>query len=167
MADTGRFQELCPTKIQEILTVRTIRWESPWLVGHCLVLTSNFNLIFQIYQIFNISYCPQFNLSFQKKISLSQNSQKSPKNLHKTAIQWLIKWDKQRDLALLETGPRYWQKGHVKRRQDSLYHYPRIKKRLMSLIFQTNTGISLGCKLALIPKIQKLPLHETGRLWDK
>ena len=46
--------------------------------------------IFQIHQIFNISYFPQFNLSFQKKISLSQNAPKSPKNLHKTVKQWLI-----------------------------------------------------------------------------
>ena len=41
--------------------------------------------IFQIHQIFNISYFPQFNLSFEKKISLSKNAKKSPKNLHKTA----------------------------------------------------------------------------------
>ena len=34
---------------------------------------------------------PQFNLSFQKKIPLSQNAQISLKNLHKTAKQWLMK----------------------------------------------------------------------------
>ena len=43
--------------------------------------------IFQIHQIFNISYFPQINLSIEKKMSLSQNAQKSPKNLHKTAKQ--------------------------------------------------------------------------------
>ena len=41
--------------------------------------------IYQIHQIFNISYFPQFNLSFEKKIALSKNAQKSPKNLLKTA----------------------------------------------------------------------------------
>ena len=40
---------------------------------------------FQTHQIFNISYFPQFNVSFEKKISLSKNVQKSPKNLHRTA----------------------------------------------------------------------------------
>ena len=40
--------------------------------------------IYQIHQIFNISYFPQFNLFFEKQISLSKNAQKSPKNLHKT-----------------------------------------------------------------------------------
>ena len=33
----------------------------------------------------------RFNLSFEEKISLSQNVQKSPKNLHKTAKRWLMK----------------------------------------------------------------------------
>ena len=36
--------------------------------------------------------------------------------------------DKQRDLALLNTWPRYWQKGRVKRRQNSLQVYPRHEK---------------------------------------
>ena len=35
---------------------------------------------------------------------------------------------KHRDLALLETWPRYWQKGRAKRRQNSLHVYPRIKQ---------------------------------------
>ena len=35
--------------------------------------------------------------------------------------------NKQRDLALLKTWPRYWQKGRVKRRQNSFHVYPRIK----------------------------------------
>ena len=48
--------------------------------------------IFQIHQIFNVSYFPQFDLSFEKTISLSKNTQKSPKNLHKAAQQWLMKW---------------------------------------------------------------------------
>ena len=30
------------------------------------------------------SYFPQFNLSFEKKISLSKHARKTPKNLHKT-----------------------------------------------------------------------------------
>ena len=34
---------------------------------------------------------------------------------------------KHRDLALPETWPRCWEKGHVKRRQNSL-HEPRLKR---------------------------------------
>ena len=35
---------------------------------------------------------------------------------------------KPRDLALLEKRPRYWQKGRIKRRQNSLHVYARLKK---------------------------------------
>ena len=70
--------------------------ESPRLVGNCLVsvyYNSSLQIsIFQIHEIFNISYFPQFNLSFGKKISLSQNPPKSPKNLHKTTKQRLMRW---------------------------------------------------------------------------
>ena len=52
---------------------------------HLLIFHFKSVLIFQIHQIFTISYFPQFNLSFEKKISLSKNAQRSPKNLHKTA----------------------------------------------------------------------------------
>ena len=44
--------------------------ESPRLVGDCLASLTNSSLqisIFQIHQIFNISYFPQFNPSFEKK----------------------------------------------------------------------------------------------------
>ena len=44
------------------------------------------NSIFQIHQIFNISYFPQF--FFEKKKSHSQNVQKSSENLHKSAKHW-------------------------------------------------------------------------------
>ena len=68
--------------------------ESSRLVGGtvwCQSTNSSLQIsIFQIHQIFNISYFPQFNLSFEK-ISLSQNAQKSPKNLPKAAKQWLMK----------------------------------------------------------------------------
>ena len=36
---------------------------------------------------------------------------KNPQQLHKSAIQWLM---------------RYWEKGHVKRRQNILHIYPRL-----------------------------------------
>ena len=52
--------------------------------------STNFSLqisIFQIHQIFNISYFPQFNLSFEKKYLFP----KTPKNLHKAAKSWLMK----------------------------------------------------------------------------
>ena len=49
------------------------------------------------------------------------SSPKSPKIFIKPSnIDW---WDKQRDLALLETWPRYWQKDRVKRRQNSIDVY--------------------------------------------
>ena len=48
-------------------------WERYW----CPSINSSLQIsIFQIHQIFNISYLPQFNLSFKKKISHSQNVQK-------------------------------------------------------------------------------------------
>ena len=43
--------------------------------------------------------------------------------------------NKQRDLALLKTWPRYWQKGRVKRCQNSLQVYPRLKS-IMGNIFR-------------------------------
>ena len=79
--------------------------------------------IFQIHQIFNISYFPQFNLSFEKKISLSQNHPKIYAKPPNSAYGY-----KHRDLALLETRARYWQKGHVTRRQNSLHVYTRLNR---------------------------------------
>ena len=87
----------------------------------------NFSLqiwIFQIHQIFNISYFPQFNLSFKKKY-LSQNAQNHPKIYTKPQnIGVCSKW---RDLALLETWTRYWHKDHVERRQNSLQVESRLE----------------------------------------
>ena len=52
--------------------------------------STNFSLqisIFQIHQMFNISYFPQFNLSYQKKNLVAKlNAQKSPKNLHVSSL---------------------------------------------------------------------------------
>ena len=56
-----------------------------------LILHFKFQFSKSITEIFNILYFPQFNLSFEKKICLSQNAQKSPKNLHKTPKQWLMR----------------------------------------------------------------------------
>jgi len=56
--------------------------ESPWLVGDCLVKIYNFLLqipISQIYQIFNISYLPQFDLSFEKKYLFPKMPENHPK----------------------------------------------------------------------------------------
>ena len=73
-------------------TVDPLRKESlvcRGLFGAHLLINSSLKIsIFQIHQIFNISYFPQFNLSFEKKKSHSQNVQKSPKSLHKTAKHW-------------------------------------------------------------------------------
>ena len=65
--------------------------ESPRLVGDwCPSTNSSLQIsIFQIHQILKYSYFPQFNLSFEKKISFP----KFPKITHKfrqTAKQWLM-----------------------------------------------------------------------------
>ena len=63
--------------------------ESPKLVADCLV---SVRLILHFKLQFSRSIkSSTFNLSFEKKIFLSKNAQKSPKNLHKTAQQWLTK----------------------------------------------------------------------------
>ena len=73
------------------------------------------------YQIFNISYFPQFNLSFEKKYLFLKMHKNHPKVYTKSPNSGY--GYKGRDLALLETWARYWQKGHVKRRQNSLHVY--------------------------------------------
>ena len=37
-------------------------------------------------------------------------------------------WNRQKELALLETWRRYWQKDRVKRRLNSVHVYPRLKQ---------------------------------------
>ena len=68
-------------------------------------------------------------LSFEKKNLFP----KMPKNLPKiyTKPPNSVYGYKHRDLALLETRPRYWQKGRVKRRQNSLHVYPRLNRSLL------------------------------------
>ena len=51
--------------------------ESLWLVGDCLVSLEI--SIFQIHHIFNISYFPQFNLSFEKKYLFLKMPKNHPK----------------------------------------------------------------------------------------
>ena len=38
--------------------------------------------------------------------------------------------NKHRDLSLLETWPRYWQKGRIKGRPNSLHVFPRLKSAI-------------------------------------
>ena len=83
--------------------------------------------IFQIHHIFNISYFPQFNLSFEKKYLFPKMPKNHPNIYTKPPNRgW---WDEQKDLASLETWPSYWQKGGFKRRQNSLHVYPRLNRR--------------------------------------
>ena len=105
---------------------------------------------------------------FRRKICLSQNAQKSPKNLHKTAKHWSMKYAE--DLALLETWLRYWQKGRrVKRRRNSLHvctpalkTYPRSRKELKECeggyqnhpVPHTFSVVSLCTKIVRISVIQ-------------
>ena len=77
------------------------------------------SLIFHIF--LNLTYSLRKNISFPK-------CPKITKNLHKTALG--AYGNKQRDLALLKTWPRYCQKGRVKRRQNSLLVYPRLNLNL-------------------------------------
>ena len=78
-------------------TVYHPKWEPQVVRGlfgiRVLILHFKFQF-FQIHQIFNISnsYFPQFTPSFEKKISPSQDVQKSPKNLLKITKRWLMKW---------------------------------------------------------------------------
>ena len=63
-------------------------WKHCQTVDHRNSSNSSLQIsIFQIHQIFNISYFPQFNLTFEKEYLFP----KSPKNLHKTAKQWLMR----------------------------------------------------------------------------
>ena len=71
------------------------------LFGVRSVNSSLQNSIFQIHQIFNISYFPQFNLSFEKKNLIHRMSKNHPKIY--TKAQNIGKCSKWSDLALLET----------------------------------------------------------------
>ena len=67
-------------------------------------------------------------------LSLSQNAQKSPKIY--TKPQNIVLCSKERDLALLETCMRYWHKGHVEQRHNSLLVKSRLKGELIGKQYQ-------------------------------
>ena len=107
--------------------------ESPRLVGDCLVsiyqfFSSNFNFpnpsnLPEHFIFYSTSTYPlRKNMSFQ-------NAQKSPWPNIYTKPPNSDYGFKHRDLALLETLPRYWQKGRVKQRQTRLHLYPRLRKK--------------------------------------
>ena len=52
-------------------------------------------------------------------------------------------WNVHGDLALFETWARFWQKGRVKRRQNNLHVYPRLKSGdvNLALLFSWGTRI--------------------------
>ena len=112
-------------------TVDHPKWELQVGRGLFFYPSTNSSLqtsIFQIHQIFIISYFLQFNLFFKKKKyifpKLSKNHPKICTKLPNGGY-----GNKQRDLASLKTWPRYWQKGRVKWRQNSLHRYPRLKTK--------------------------------------
>ena len=74
------------------------------------------SLIFHIF--LNLTY------SLRKKYLFPKMSKNHPKIYTKPPNGGY--GNKQRDLALLKTWPRYWQKGRVKPRQNSLHVYPRL-----------------------------------------
>ena len=76
------------------------------------------------FQISNISYFTQFNLFFEKKNLFPKMSKNHPKIYAKPPNGGY--GNKQRELVLLKTWPRYWHKGRVKRRQNSPHVYPRL-----------------------------------------
>ena len=95
--------------------------ESPRLIEDCFgVHVLILHLKFQFYKSIKTStiYFPQFNLSFDKK---NISFPKRPKIYTKPPNSGYDYGD----LVLLETWPRYWQKGRVKPRQNSLHVYPR------------------------------------------
>ena len=78
--------------------------ESPRLVGDCVYPSTNSSLqisIFQIHQIFNISYFPQFNLFFEKKSLFTKMPKNHPKIYTKPPNGGY--GYKHRDFALLKT----------------------------------------------------------------
>ena len=79
-----------------------------------------------MHPIFDILYFPQFNLSFEKKIDFSQNAQKSPKDIHKTAKLWLMKYAEGFSVAWKVTEIYSRKVVLIKRRQNSLHAYPRL-----------------------------------------
>ena len=62
------------------------RKESPRFVGAGLFGPSTNSSIFKIHQIFNISYFPQFNLSFQKKKKLFPKIAKNRPKIYKKKL---------------------------------------------------------------------------------
>ena len=103
-------------------TVDLPKWEAQVGKGlfgiRPLIITSHFNIPNPPnLQRFIFS---SINLSIEKKNlfpKMLKNLQKLPNSGYGY---------KHRDLALLETRARYWQKGRVKRRQHSLHVYPRL-----------------------------------------
>ena len=70
-------------KHYQIVDHPQMRLRAPGWQGTVWYPSTNSSLqisIFQIHQVFNISYFPQFNLFFEKKTSLSQNAQKFTQN---------------------------------------------------------------------------------------
>ena len=67
----------------------------------------------------SLRYFPQFNLSFEKKPLFAKMPKHHPKIYTKSSGYGC----NDRDLVLLKTWPRYWQKDCVKRRQNNLHMY--------------------------------------------
>ena len=112
-------------------TVDHPKMRAPGLKGTVWYPSTNSSLqisIFQIHQIFNISYFPQFNLSFEKKCLFPKMTKNHPKIYTKPPNGCY--GYKHRGLEQVETRQRYWQKGRVKRRQNSLHVYPGLMRRL-------------------------------------
>ena len=110
-------------------TVDHPKWEPQvgWGLFGIRLLILHFK--FQFSKSFQSSRCHiLLNLSYslRKKISLSQNVQKNHPKIYTKPPNGGYGY-KHRDLALLETWPRYWQKGRVKGRQNNLHVYPRLK----------------------------------------
>ena len=75
--------------------------------------------------------------------------------------------NKHRDLALLKTWPRYWQKGRVKRCQNSLQVYPRLNiTDLCTRLWGINTEFARFISQSLVLRYIMLDWISIYRNWS-
>ena len=151
----------------ETQTVDHPKWEPQVgrrLFGiHLLILHFKFqfsksikSLIFHIF--LNLTY------SLRKKYLFLKMSKNHPKIYTKPPNGSYR--NKQRDLALLKTWPKYWQKGRVKLRENSLHVYPRLNV-LMIKITKCPTLCLIKTMYCAYPELYLYSSHHSSPAWWK